>query len=347
MSTIENSTTYAILEELPPQVKVIELMRSLWIPQAISVAAELRIADFLKEGAKCCKDIAAKTETHEDSLYRLLRGLATVGVFHEVEYRVFENTRLSEVIREDAEGSVRDTVLSCGYPYHWTSFGHMEHSIRTGETAFDSAFGLGMFEFFKQNPKYGENFNQVMVNLSEILVPSIVQGYDFNQFASVVDVGGNYGTVLIEILKAFPHLHGILFDQPHVVEGAKPYVEAAGLSDRVEIVGGSFFEEVPSDADCYFLKYIVHDWNDDKAVDILKTVRAAMSPTSKVLLAEHVIPEKNIPSGATFLDMAMMVMYGGRERSKIEYERLFERAGLRLVQVIETPAVSLIEVVAI
>lgn len=346
MSTIENSTNHASVE-VPPQVKIGELLRTAWIPHAISVAAELRVADVLKEGPKCCKDIAEITGTHEDNLYRLLRALSTIGVFREVEYRVFENTPMSDVLREDAERSVREGALSVGYPYHWTSFGNLERSVRTGETAFDSVYGLPMFEYFQQNQLYGDNFNKVMINLSDMMIPSIIHGYDFSQFRSFVDVGGGYGSVTIPVLKAFPHLQGILFDQPHVIEGAQAYVEASGLGDRIETVGGSFFEEVPSGADCYLMKYIVHDWSDEKAVSILKTVRAAMHETSKVLLVEHVIPGENIPSGATFLDITMMVMYGGRERSKIEYEMLLKQAGLRLVQVIETPVVSLMEAVAI
>ena len=345
MATIENSTTIANVE-IPPQVKLIELLRTAWIPQAISVAAELKIADVLKEGAKCCKDIAEEIGAHEDSLYRLLRGLATLGCFKEVEHRVFENSPMS-VLLMDVEGSSREAALSVGYEYHWTAFGHMARSITTGVTAFESAFGLSMFDYFQQNPKLNDNFNKVMLTLNDIIVPSLIEGYDFNQFATLADIGGGYGSVSIPILKAYPHLHGILFDQPHVVEGAAQYIEEAGVGERIETVGGSFFEEIPSGADCYLLKYIVHDWNDEKALEILKNVRAAMKEDSKVLLVEHVISDANIPSGATFLDMTMMVMYGGRERSKIEFENLLSKAGLRLNRVLNTPIIEVIEAVAI
>ncbi|MGB8953757.1 MAG: methyltransferase, partial [Tumebacillaceae bacterium] len=227
MSTIENSAIPASVE-VPPQLKLAELLRTAWIPHAISLVAELRVADVLKEGAKSCKEIAEATSTHEDNLYRVLRAVATIGLFREVEYRVFENTPLSDVLREDAEGSVREGALSVGYPYHWTAFGHMERSVKTGETAFDSAYGLPIFEYFAQNPLYGDNFNKVMISLSDAMIWSIMQSYDFSQYQSLVDVGGGYGSVIIPLTKTFPHLKGILFDMPHVVEGAKPYVEAAG-----------------------------------------------------------------------------------------------------------------------
>jgi hypothetical protein len=304
------------------------------VSQAIHVAATLGIADLLEDGARSADELAEATGTHPPALYRTLRALASVGVFAEETDGRFGLTPLAEHLRTDAPGSLRSWAMLMGRPYFFTSWGHLLHSVKTGEAAFPEVYGTTAWEYRAAHPEEGAIFDAAMTGLSGAEAEAVVRSYDFSAIGILVDVGGGEGALLAAILAANPALRGVLFDQPHVVAGAGPLLEQAGVADRCEVVGGSFFEGVPEGADAYLLKSIVHDWDDASAIEILRKCRAAMADTGRLLLVERGIRPGNEPDPAKFIDLMMLVMLGGRERTADEYGRLYAEAGFRLTNII-------------
>jgi hypothetical protein len=310
-----------------------------YMPTAgIYITAKLKIADLLASGPKPVSELARASKVNEGALYRVMRLTASVGVFREVAPHTFANTPLSETLRSDVPGSARDTVLFMADPLHLRVFAELLHSVETGETAFKKATGMEPFEFFRQNAEENQAFNAAMTSISGHFVPPVIEAYDFGESGTLADIGGGHGILLAMILQKHRGLRGIVFDLPHVVAGAKPRIESLGLASRCEIVGGDFFEAVPP-ADSYIMKSIIHDWDEPRAIAILKNCAQAMrSPNGKVILIELLIAPGNEPSFGKWIDMEMLAMAGGRERTETEYAELFAKAGLRLARVVHSPS---------
>jgi hypothetical protein len=320
-----------------------QLICGYWHSQCIYVAAKLGIADLLAAGPVSVDELATKTGTDRPSLFRLLRALASLGVFAEDAGGRFRLTPAAEPLRRDVPGSQWAMAVMMGEE-HYRSWGELLYSVRTGKIAFDKIFGQPVFEFLSEHPEQAALFDQAMVGVHGRETAAMVDAYDFPQFSSLADVGGGNGSTLCGILKRQAKLHGTLFDLPGVIERAAATVNAAGLADRVHLVAGSFFESVPGGVDAYLLRHIIHDWDDEKAILILSNVRRAIREDGRLLVVESVIPPGNEPFFGKLLDVTMLVIPGGKERTESEYRDLYARAGFRLTSVVPTTTeVSVIE----
>jgi hypothetical protein len=331
------------MEAPSPQQQVSQMLTGYWITQALYVAAKLGLADLVRDHPRTADDLAAATRTHPRALYRLLRALASLGVFAEDDRHRFSLTPLAECLRSDVPGSQCSLALMIGEE-HYQAFGQMLYSVQTGRIAFDKVYGMPIFDFLQQHPEQAKIFDEAMVGVHGRETAAMLGAYDFSKIGVLVDIGGGNGSVLIAVLKKYPALRGVLFDLPGVTERAKGNVEAAGLAGRCQVVGGNFFEVVPGRADAYLLRHIIHDWNDEKATTFLRNVHRAMGAGGRVLVVESVIPPGNGASFGKLLDLAMLVLPGGEERTEEEYRKLYETAGFRLTQIVPTTAeVSVIE----
>ncbi len=304
------------------------------LTQMIYVAVKLRIPDILAGGPKSAAEIAVSAGAHPPSLYRLLRALASVGVFQEDRQSRFGLTPLSTLLRSDVPDSLRPFALSYGEPWWWNAWGSLLHSVQTGETAFNYVHGKGLFEYFNQNPGAARIFNANMTSMTDREAQSVVTAFDFSATRVLVDIGGGHGALAAAILQAYPQVHAKIFDLPSVIEGTPIYLDSVGLSARCELIGGNFFESIPAGGDTYTLKDIVHDWDDDRAVAILRNCRAAMSGSAILLIIERLIPPRNEPSIAKLIDINMLVFSGGRERTEAEYRTLLEAAGFKIKNIL-------------
>jgi hypothetical protein len=305
------------------------------LTQALYVAAKLGVADRLAAGPRAVAELAPETGAHERSLYRLLRSLAANGIFRETAPRVFALTPLAELLRADAPGSMRNGVIFMGEEWHYRVWSDMAYSVRTGKPAWGHTHGEEVFDYFAANPARAEIFNGAMTDMSVAVAPVVVAAYDFSGIGTLADIAGGHGYLLAQILKANPSVSGILFDTPPVVGGAAALLEREGVSERVERVAGDFFDSVPR-ADAYVMKHIIHDWDDERAITILKNINAAMGADGKVLVVETVVPEGNEPHYSKLLDLEMLTSPGGVERTAEEYAALLSEAGLRLTRIIPT-----------
>lgn len=331
----------------PPRATLLQMMTGYWVSQALYVAAKLGIADLLADGPVDCEDLAAATNTHAPSLQRVLRALASVGVFTEVSPGSFALTPLAELLRTETPGSM--SALAIMYAEEqYRAWGELLHSVRTGEMAFDHQFGMGYFEYLAQHPEADRVFNEAMTGWTQQLVGAVVDTYDFSPFHTDVDVGGGYGALLATILRNNPGTRGILFEQPHVIASAEEELVAAGVADRCTFVGGDFFVEVPAGGDAYVLSQILHDWDDERCVAILGQCRRAMPDHGKLLVVELVLPPGDDPFLGKWLDLHMLVLLGGRERTATEYDALFRAAGFKLARVVPTsPGPSVVEAIPV
>jgi len=333
---------------LPPQAVLYQLAISHYVPRALYVAARLGIADHLRDGPRQASDLAAATGSHAGALRRILRLLASVGVFDEAPDGTFSLTELSQCLRADVPGGVRDMVLLFSGTRIQDAWGELEWCVETGEPAFRKRGVQDTFSEMAQNPEQTAIFDAAMANFTRIAAMAVAACYDFSTLRTLVDVGGGNGALLIGILAANPHLHGIVVDQPHAVERARVQIAAAGLAERCRAVAGDFFAEVPSGGDAYVLKHVIHDWPDEQALAILRNCHRAMGAGGKLLLVEGVYPRRVDRSwasrGAAANDVNMLVATGGRQRSEEEFRSLYEAAGFSLTRIVPTPAnVAVIE----
>lgn len=319
----------------PPEAVLTQMAFGALLTQALYVAARLGVADLLAAGPRKVAELAAETGTHERSLYRLLRSLAGAGVFAEVEPQTFGLTPLADPLRSDAPSSMRNGVIFMGEAWHFGVWANLLYSVRTGQPAWGHTHGAEVFEYFAANPEQAEIFNGAMTDMSVGTAPAVVAAYDFSGFGTLADIAGGHGYLLAQILKVTPNLSGILFDVPPVVEGAAALLEREGVAERVERVAGDFFQSVPR-ADAYIMKHIIHDWDDERAAQILKNINAAMGEQGRVLIVETVVPEGNGPHYSKLLDLEMLVSPGGVERTAEEYAALLSAAGLKLSRIIPT-----------
>lgn len=336
-----------IQSQLPPEAQFLQIVSGCFVSSAIYVAAQLGIAGLLHDGPKTAKELAAATGSHEHSLYRLLRALASVGIFSESADRTFANTPMSDVLRPDAPNSVLNMTLWMLTEKHWRVYGHLDESVRTGETVWDKVHGEPIFNtLFETDRELGELFNKAMTSFSSQTIPAILDAYDFSQFATVADIAGGYGHLLAAVLQKYPGLNGILFEVPPVLAGAPGMMESYGVKDRAALVAGDFYAAIPVKADVYMLKHIIHDWDDEKCRTILGNIRREMADDATVLIIDAVIPGPNEPHFAKFLDLEMLMLPGGMERTGEEFEKLLESAGFRMTRIIPTHSpVSIIEAV--
>jgi O-methyltransferase domain/Dimerisation domain len=325
------------------RLNLLGLINGFQITQAIHVAATLRIADHLNDGARSASELAALTKSHPDTLYRLLRALAAVGVFREDEGRKFALTPMGDCLRTDSTTPLGAWAEAVGSPYYWQAWGHLLHSVQTGENAFQHLNGSDVWKFRAEHPEQGATFDRAMTQLSRGGAEAVIGAYDFSAFRHIVDVGGGHGLMLAAILRAHPHMRGTLFDQPHVVARAKSVLAERGVVERCDIVGGSFFETVPEGADAYLMRVVIHDWEDDEAIAILKVCRRAMGETAKLLLIERLIAPPNEMPAAKFADLNMLVLPGGRERTREGFSDLFASSGFELTRVFPAGTHNVIE----
>jgi hypothetical protein len=319
----------------PPQAVMARMMTGYWVAQAIHVAAQLGVADLLKDGPQTVAHLAQATGTHGRSLHRLLRALASEGVFAEDTQGRFALTPLGECLRSDAPGSQRSLAIMMGEE-HYRCWAELLSCIQTGQTAFEKLYGQPIFPYLAAHPRQARIFDEAMVGVHGSETEAMLNAYDFAGIGTLVDVGGGNGSVLVATLQRHPTLRGILFDRPDVIERARSNVQAAGLEGRCSLVGGDFFETMPSAGDAYLMRHIIHDWNDEQCRTILRNCRKAVPPSGKLLLIESVIPPGNDPCFAKFLDLNMLVIPGGMERTEAEYRELLASAGFRLTRVVAT-----------
>jgi hypothetical protein len=317
------------------QDPVIDLVSGFQASQAISVFAELGIADLLKNDAQHVDAIAQATECYPRSLYRLLHMLASVGILEELAGQNFKLTALGECLRSDSPSKCSAWARYAGRPYVWQSWGAMMHSVKTGESAFGHLHGANLWEWRSKRRDETEIFDAAMSELSGPAGRAIASGYDFSVFDVIVDVGGGQGALLAAVLSQHKGTNGVLFDLPHVVAKSQEVLRAAGVADRCKIVAGDVFKAVPEGADAYLIKSVLVDEADDQAIAILKACRSAMKRSGKVVVIEHLLTPPNEPEFA-FLDITMMIMTGGRERTREEFSRLFSAAGFNLEHMVAT-----------
>ena len=331
-------------QSLPMQLFV--MSQGALISVALALAAELGIADLLAEGPLSSEDLAQATATHPPSLYRILRLLSSVGVFTESTPRHFALTPLGECLRSGIAGSMRSWVRLMNLRPWLHTYAEALHCVRTGEPAFKLSTGAEFFDYFAAHPAESEIFNGAMDDVGQVISAAVVQAYDFSGITRIVDIGGGHGTQIAAILLHYPHMRGVLFDLPHVVESARQAISGAGLADRCELAGGDFFQSVPAGGDAYLLRWIIHDWDHDRALTILGNCRQVMKDTDRLLLVEAVIPPGDEPHPGKLTDLLMLTGLGGKERTEAEYGKLLREAGFRLKRVVHTVShMSVIEAV--
>ena len=330
MSPETTSTTEA------PEVTLLRMLRGYWVSQAIVAAAQLGVADLLADGPASCADLAERTGVPARSLQRLLRALASVGVFAEVADGTYGLTALASCLRKDLPGSLWASGLVTGellYP----AWGELLHSLRTGEPSFERVFGSGFFAYLGAHPDAGARFQQMMAQSKVAINAAVPAAYDFSGCKTIVDVGGGNGSLLASVLVANPSARGILFELPHVVDQARRQLTDAGVAERCELVGGDFFVSVPA-GDTYLMRSILHDHDDEQSARILQACRAAMPPDGRLLVIEQVIAGEDEPGAwmPEFMDLQMLILLGGQERTTAEFRALFAAGGFQLQRVIPT-----------
>jgi SAM-dependent methyltransferase len=329
------------MSDAPASQQFMKMTIGGWMTQAISVAAELGIADFLVQGPRTADELAKLAHAHGGALYRVLRALASVGIFSEDAERRFSLTPMAECMRSDTPNSLRSFAIMSGAEFY-QSWGCLLHSAQTGEPGFQKRYGAPFFQYMTDHPERHAIYDAAMMVHGIAETEPMLNAYDFSAFGTVADVGGGNGRMLAAILQRHPAVRGILFDLPPVAQRAQPGLAELGLADRCQVVGGDFFVSLPA-ADAYVLRHVIHDWSDDNAVQILRNCRTAMNRGGRVLLVETVIPPLNEPCFGKWLDL-MMLIVEGRERTREQYEQLFAQAGLKLNRIVPTThEVSIIE----
>jgi len=319
--------------ELPPPARLMKFIVGKWISKPIYVAAELCIADMLAEGSKSIEELAQASQSHAPSLYRMMRALASVGIFFETEDRRFELTPMAEYLKT---GAMRSMALMFNSDWSDKAWGYFMDSVKTGDTAFEKAHGMPVSDWLEKNLQAAEVFNDANAVKAVNSHRAIVAVYDFSGIDTLTDVGGGTGALMAEILIANPFMNGIVADIPSVIQETGELIRAKGLEHRCEAVACDFFKEIPSGSDGYLMSNILHDWPADQCKLILKNCHKAMNPESKLLIVEMIVPPWNQPSIAKLLDLEMLVTTGGCERTEKEFKILLETSGFKLSRTIDT-----------
>lgn len=312
--------------------KMMEFHSGLRMGFMLSAVAELGIADQLVDGPLSADELASRTSSNADALYRVLRAMASKDVFTEVSRRTFALTPLAEILRSDSPNSLRDVFRLQGQPIMRNSYAEIGYSIRTGRPAFDHVNGMELFTYLARHPEINKLFSGAMGNAAGHTQQSAIESYDLTGIRKVVDIGGAHGHLMAAILAKYPGMQGIVFDQPHVVPGAEQVLRAAGVLDRAELVGGDYLESVPAGGGAYVISHVLHQLSDAAAITVLTNIRRVIAPDGRVLVIDPVIPEGDVPHPGKFMDITMMALSEGRDRTQQEFAEIFEKARLRLTE---------------
>jgi hypothetical protein len=344
----------ATIEALPAQrsqqqdfERMMQLTTGMVFTAALQPIARLKIADMLSDGPLPVAQLAAETATNEDALYRVLRLLASVGVFTELPGKVFAITPMSQLMRSGVSGSIRDLIVWISNPFHFEVHAELGHSLKTGHPAVEKVYGQTAFEAIFSRPEVASDFNLAMTCFSRRIAPALLEAYDFSAISTLMDVAGGHGAVLCEILARYPKMKGILFDIRSVIEEATGHICALKMDQRCQTIKGDFFDAIPAGADAYYMQHILHDWKDDRCLKILANCRRALEgrENGRLLIVDSVVPETSDPHPSKWLDIEMLLMPGGRERTRPEWEALFTKAGFEIARIVPWKAAeSLIEV---
>ena len=315
-----------------------------WVSKILFATAKLGLADQLSGEPRSAAELAGTLDVHAPSLYRLMRTLASLGILSEQPSQRFALTPMGQALKTGAPGSARATLLSFCSPWFNRGFDNIMHSLRTGKSGFEHAHGKPVFDYIAEVPEEAALLSEAMNGFHGEEPPEVAAAYDFSRFTTIIDIGGATGNMLSAILARHTGPRGILFDMPHVVTDASAFLKSRNMSDRVKIESGNFFQSVPSGGDAYVLSHIIHDWSEEQCLTILGNVRKAMKPDGRLLIVEMVLPDGDEPHPGKILDIVMLVMPGGQERTKREYAALLEKAGFKLTRVVPTKsAVSVVE----
>jgi len=312
----------------PPRAAMLQMMSGMWVSQIVSATAQLRMPDLIAEGTTALEDLARESNANAGTLQRLLRAAATLGIVTEVAAKTYALTPLGETLRTDVPGSLRDLIIAETAPGHWLPWGRLADAVRVGHSLSSEILNCPVWEYYARHPEEGLSFARGMGNLSSAVSEQVAAVYSVGDAKTIVDVGGSQGVLLRGLLRSAPNARGILFDRAEVI------ADATG-DDRVELVAGDFFESVPQGADVYALKSILHDWPDEKCVEILKVIHRDSAPGARVVIVEMLLT--NEPGPANLMDLNMLVMVDGRERSGDEYASLLREAGFEVERIIPTP----------
>jgi hypothetical protein len=326
-----------------PWHDLLDLINGFQITQAVYVASTLGLADHLMDGPRSAGELASLTQSHAGALYRLLRALSAVGVFQEHDGQRFTLTAMGECLRTGSATPIGAYAEHVGSAYFWKAWGHLQHSVRTGENAFRDLYDKDIWQYRAEHPEESAMFNRAMTQMSRGSAEAVIGAYDFSACCTIVDVGGGHGLLLAAILNAYGRMRGTLFDQPAVVAGAKAVLTERGVIDRCEIVGGNFFETAPGGGDAYLMRQIIHDWEDDDAIAILKVCRRVMRESARLLLIEQIVAPANENPAAKFSDLNMLVAPGGRERTRDEFSDLLTQSDFKLARVVPAGRSNVIE----
>lgn len=320
----------------PPHVQIIQMASAYWLSRAVYEVARLGIADLLTDGPVAVEQLAQVTGTDAPSLRRVLRTLAAHGLFKTDERGRFAVTPLGDALRSDAPGAARPTVLALTSDHWWESWRHLDGCLRTGETGMVQAHGQRLFDYLGEHPEDAANFNAAMIGFHGAEPSAVAAAYDFSGIGTLVDVGGGSGNLITTILRDNPAMRGVLFDLPQATTDGETTIAVTGLTDRCRVAAGDFFEAVPEGGDAYLLSHIIHDWSDEECLRILSNCRRAMRDQARLLIVEWVLPPGDEPHPARLLDLVMLVMAGGQERTEEEYRALLAKAGFDLTRVVPT-----------
>jgi hypothetical protein len=338
--------TTSITAAVPPHVQLIEMATASWAAVVLHAAAKFDLADHLAQGPKSAQDLAGPTKTDAPSLHRLMRTLASLGVLTEDAQHRFRLTPLGEALKTGAPGSARATLLTFCGDFVWRALEHFPYSVETGRTGFEKAMGKPLFDWLGQHPGEASLFSETMVGFHGREPAAVAEAYDFAGIKTLVDVGGATGNMITTVLARYPNMGGVLFDLPQVENDARAFIQSRGLTDRIIIQVGSFFETAPAGGDAYLLSHIIHDWSEDQCLTILRNCRKAIKPDGRLVIVEMVLPSGDTPHPGKMLDMIMLAATGGQERTQEEYRALLSKAGFRLTRVVPTAsAVSVVEAV--
>jgi precorrin-6B methylase 2 len=316
-------------------LKLYELISRYWTACAMHAVARLKIADLLFEKPLSITELADKTNSDEQALYRLMRAVCSEGIFEETADKTFQLNELGSGFLSNISGSIAPWALA-NLGEHFAAFGKLTEGIQSGKVPFEEHYGMQVWDYYKQNPERGENLVKAMAGVSGAVIEGITKSYDFTPYKTIVDIGGGNGALLFGVLNAAPDSNGIVFDEPYVIEATKKNIPDH-LKSRCEVEGGSFFENIPAGADLYMTKWVLHDWNDEQVAQILKVAYEAMKPGSKLLIIEAVIPDQlNQPHASKLLDLNIYAMTTGKERTETEFKSLLAAAGLKFRRLILT-----------
>ncbi len=328
----------------PPQAQLMQMASGYAVPFLLRAAAQLRLADHLAEGPRSAEQLAALTQSQAPSLYRFLRTLASIGIFREDDSHHFSLTPLAEPLRSGIPGSVRTSILSFTGDLFVIPWHKLLYSVQTGQPSFDKHFGAPFFDHISNDPDEAAWFSDLLIGMNAADAPAVAAAYDFSPFAHIADIGGATGHILTTILASHPGPRGTLFDLAHNQAGAAELLHSRGMAARVTFVAGSFFESIPAGCDLYLMSHVLHDWSEEQCLTILANCRRAMPPTARLLIVEQVLPEGNDFHPGKMLDMTMLTLTPGQERTEPEYRALLHKAGFLLTRVIPTSSpVSIVE----